>query len=215
VIDGLTENPRGVIHIGAHNAEEYSSYVDMGIEDVVWIEANPKIASQLAVRLQGDKNMKVVNALISDKNGEKLTLHVTNNGQSSSILELGIHRNLFPYIHVVEDIELESKTLDTVVEEEKIDMSLFNFLSVDIQGAELLALRGATKALAFIDAINTEINTDYVYKECALLHEIDDYLSEFGFSRVATHMWEDHPWGDALYIKSLNKDKEQNNGGRV
>ena len=74
-------------------------------------------------------------------------------------------------------------------------------MNLDIQGAELLALQGIGEELTNLKAIFTEINTDYVYQECALITEIDQYLSNFGFERVETVMWSDHPWGDALYLK--------------
>ena len=34
-----------------------------------------------------------------------------------------------------------------------------------------------------IDYVYTEINTEYVYKDCALLSELDDYLKIFGLKR--------------------------------
>jgi len=51
------------------------------------------------------------------------------------------------------------------------------------------------------DYIYTEVNTEYVYKECALITEIDDYLNQYGFRRVATKMAGNCGWGDAFYIK--------------
>ena len=32
---------KGVIHIGAHEAEELSGYSNFGISKVLWVEANP------------------------------------------------------------------------------------------------------------------------------------------------------------------------------
>ena len=79
-------------------------------------------------------------------------------------------------------------------------MGDFNFLNLDIQGAELLALQGLEDNLKFIDYIYTEINTGEVYKNCAKVNEIDEFLKKYGFERVETAMtsWE---WGDAFYIK--------------
>ena len=51
--------------------------------------------------------------------------------------------------------------------------------------------------------IYTEINTNTLYKDCALVSEIDEYLSKYGFIRVETSMTP-FEWGDALYIK-INK----------
>jgi FkbM family methyltransferase len=193
-------SPTGVIHIGAHDAQEYEAYTNAGIKKMIWVEANPLIASRLQEKFLKDKNIKVVNALITDINGELLTFHITNNEQSSSVLELGTHRQLFPGVKVLHDITLTSKTLDSVMLEEAPGFRP-NFMNIDVQGAELLVLQGAKNTLPMIDAIYTEINTDYVYKDCALVGEIDEYLSGFGFYRAQTEMYMDHPWGDALYLR--------------
>jgi hypothetical protein len=77
----------------------------------------------------------------------------------------------------------------------------FNFLNLDIQGVELKALKGMESYLDSIDYIYTEVNSDYVYKDCALVTEIDDYLKQFNFVRVETQWCENFRWGDAFYVK--------------
>jgi hypothetical protein len=90
--------------------------------------------------------------------------------------------------------------MDSIIEENQIDMSKFNFLNLDIQGCELFAIKGFDKYLNFFDFIFTEVNIDHLYENCPLLSDIDEYLSKFRFKRVELSMteWE---WGDALYIK--------------
>jgi len=73
-------------------------------------------------------------------------------------------------------------------------------MNLDIQGAELKALKGSTLILPHIKSIYTEVNTKELYENCAMLHELDSYLESFGFTRVETSMTE-HGWGDAFYIK--------------
>ena len=51
-----------------------------------------------------------------------------------------------------------------------------------------------------VDYIYTEVNSDYVYKGCALIGELDEYLLRFGLHRVETK-WTDCKWGDAFYIR--------------
>jgi hypothetical protein len=77
----------------------------------------------------------------------------------------------------------------------------FNFINLDIQGAELKALKGMEEYLHQIDYIYTEVNSDYVYEGCALIGEIDEYLQKFGLIRVETKWCGDYKWGDALYIR--------------
>ena len=60
--------------------------------------------------------------------------------------------------------------------------------------------KGFGEILNNIKYIYTEVNTASVYKDCALVGELDEYLSRYGFSRVETKMTP-FEWGDAFYIK--------------
>jgi hypothetical protein len=75
-------------------------------------------------------------------------------------------------------------------------------LTLDIQGAELLALKGADKILDHLSYIYCEINTAELYKGNPLVEEIDNYLKLFKFERVETIMT-NHKWGDAFYTKQI------------
>lgn len=191
--------PNGIIHIGAHLMEERDDYVNEGINNIIWIEANPNIYNDIKSKINNN-NEKILCAVISNINNDLINFHITNNGQSSSILELHKHSNYYPNIYIEKIISLQTKRMDTLIEEANIDISNYNFLNIDIQGAELLALKGFGNLLNHISYIYTEINTDALYKNCALLPEIDDYLSNFNFIRVETEMT-DYKWGDAYYIK--------------
>lgn len=187
--------PRGIIHIGAHMREERRSYIANGVSTVLWVEGNEKVyRNSLADGLL--ENELFFNEIIADKDGEVLEFKITNNGESSSILDLEKHKVYHPHIHVTETITVTTKRFDTLIKENDVDVSKYNFLNLDIQGAELLALKGFGDLLAGIDYIYTEVNETDIYKDCALISEIDEYLSDF--KRVETAMTE-FKWGDALY----------------
>ena len=84
--------------------------------------------------------------------------------------------------------------------QDKIPKNFANFLNIDIQGAELLALKGMGNIINYFNYVYLEVNQEYVYKNCALVNEIDKYLSKYNFVRVETS-WTKAQWGDALYIK--------------
>jgi hypothetical protein len=46
----------------------------------------------------------------------------------------------------------------------------------------------------------TEVNRDEVYRNCAKIEELDNFLSSYGFVRVET-TWDGGTWGDAFYKK--------------
>ena len=192
--------PKGIIHIGAHKAEELNDYLASRVFDIVWVEGNEKLYSALKDKLKFLTENKVFNAIISDKDDQEIIFHITNNGESSSILELERHKIHHPQIHVTESVSGKTKTFDTLANENKLDLSKYDFLNLDIQGAELMALKGMPDTLKTIKYVYTEVNTGEVYKNCAKIEELDEYLKTFGFDRVETHITE-YEWGDAFYIK--------------
>jgi hypothetical protein len=77
--------PGGVFHVGMHKGEEYPIYKENGVETIVFVEANRDLAHSWASN-NNDEFCYVVHAAVSDK-VEEVEFHITNNGESSSILE--------------------------------------------------------------------------------------------------------------------------------
>lgn len=189
-----------VIHVGAHNAQELQSYKDCGAEKIFWVEANDSIAQSLKNKLDASINT-VIEAVVSDSDGEEVDFNIANNTQSSSILDLGIHKSLFPDVSYIKKQTKKTKTLDSIFSN-FYPNGIIDLLNLDIQGAELKALNGFSNNLHRVNSIYTEINTEEVYKGCGLLDEVDEFLSNFGFERMETQMYLNHPWGDAFYLKT-------------
>lgn len=187
-------NFKGILHVGAHACEELTDYERyISRNKILWIEAMPHMVNFC---LQKYPNLLIENAIVSDVE-ELVNFKISNNGQSSSILDFGLHSQYHPHVHYVTVYQSNTSLLKNILP--KYDIS-FNFLNFDIQGAELKALKGMEEYLNNVDYLYTEVNSDYVYKECALIEELDDYLSKFGLKRVETK-WTDYKWGDAFYIR--------------
>ena len=186
---------KGILHVGAHECEElndYERYIQRN--QILWVEALP---DKVQFCKQRYTNVLIENAIVSDT-VEKVRFNVSNNGQSSSILEFGLHSTFHPHVHYVSSFESETKLLKDVISNYNIN---YNFLNFDIQGAELKALKGMEEYLNKVDYLYTEVNSDYVYKDCALIGELDEYLLKFGLERVETKWCENFRWGDAFYIR--------------
>ncbi len=190
--------PRGVIHIEANTASELEEYLSMGFQKILYIEANPELIPELkkkAARYPGI--VFVVHAAVTDVDG-LIKLRVTSQNQSSSILALGKHLEIYPSIKEVKQVEVPARRIDTLLGEHGHRPADYNFLNIDIQGAELLALRGSLELLPFIDAINTEVNLEELYQGCAMLSELEDFLAAHNFNRAAMVTPWHHTWGDAF-----------------
>ena len=190
----------GIFHIGAHDCEELTLYNKLGLknEDVVWIDAIPSKVYEAKNR--GIQN--VYNAVITDKDYEEIIFNVSNNSQSSSILEFGTHSQEHPNVVYVDKIYQKSITVDTFFKINNIDESKYNFWNFDIQGAEIIALKGSTQSIKHAKVLYLEVNTKELYKGCGLITDIDIFLSKYNFKRVLTKMT-NHGWGDALYILDI------------
>ena len=190
-------NITGVLHIGAHDCEELSFYNKLSLknQDIIWIDAiNDKV-----IQAKNKGIVNVYNAVINDQDDQEVKFNVSNNIQSSSLLEFGTHSKEHPSVFYTDNIIMKSITVDSFFERNNIDATKYNFWNFDIQGAELLALKGATKSITTAKVLYLEVNEKELYKNCGLMNQIDEYLLQFNFKRVLTRMTQ-HGWGDAVYI---------------
>jgi len=185
---------KGILHVGAHDCEEISDYeVFLPRNQILWIEA---LKDKVDSCIQRYPDLLIEQAVVSDKY-ETVKFNISNSTMSSSIFDLGLHENYYPHINYVESFYTDTKMLKDIIY--KYDIH-YNFLSLDIQGAELNALKGMDDYLDKVEYIYTEVNCDYVYKGCPLIDEIDEYLKKFNFERVETIWQPGCKWGDAFYI---------------
>lgn len=187
----------GVLHVGAHLAEEAPIYDQLHIHNVWWVEANPAVLRKITAQLGPYPNHRLIQGLVYSESGIELPFNVTNyDGMSSSIFEFGTHPQFSPDTVFVDRITLTTTTIDTIVMENVVQA---NFLNMDLQGAELHALQGATDYLKTVDYLMTEVNCEEVYVGCAQVEQLDELLT--AFERVDTYWVPGQGWGDALYIR--------------
>lgn len=165
-------------------------------DDIIWIEGNDDM-----VAVAKNNNIAVHNYIITDKDDVEVILYKANDTASSSILDMKRHVEVYPDISYANSIKSKSITIDTLLTIKGIRSDEYNFLNIAIQGAELIALRGATNYLKYAKAIYIKIHEIELYKNCPSIKEIDDFLRCYNFTRVITIMTE-KGWGDALYIIS-------------
>ena len=196
----LSKDVRGIIHIGAHELEELPDYLKRNVRRIIWIEANPDKYNLIEEKLKSFKNMTLGKFAAGRKNDNHI-LNISNNGQSSSLLELGTHKMRYPDIDYISKIKVETKSLDDWLDENFKNKDKYNFINIDIQGYELEALQGMPNQLKIADYVYLEVNFEEVYNGCSQLNDIDKFLLNFGFLRVGLRKT-DKGWGDAIYAKN-------------
>jgi len=186
---------KGVLHIGAHFGEENSSYDRLNIKNRIFFE--PLESNFKVLKNNISEKFQIVKKALGNEN-KKVSMYIetANKGQSCSILEPLIHLQQYPHIKFESTEEVEMIRLDDF----EFKKNNYNFMNIDVQGYELEVLKGSENTLKSIDYIMCEINRDEVYKNCAKINELKDFLSIYGFILVE-ETWDGYTWGDGFFIK--------------
>lgn len=190
---------RGVIHVGANTGQERDLYAYHGL-DVLWIEPVPEAFAVLEQNLRGFKRQTAVQSLVTDVDDAAYDFHIANNGgQSSSLFDFGGHKEIWPTVAYKESIRVRGVTLPTLLKRKGIDPSRFDVLVMDVQGAELLVLRGAESLLPGWSAIKAEAADFDAYLGGARLADLDGFLRARGFDERRRHCFARRKGGGAYY----------------
>ena len=193
--------PATLVHVGAHEAEEWSAYSELGWGEssLVWVEALPNKCDELVQRFAQYTTIDVVSGIAWDTSDLLVQFNVMSNVQSSSALAPREHLEVYPDIQVIEQLNLKTIRLDSVASIAAIDK--IELICLDVQGAELRALAGLGVLIQQTMAVYSEVSTRELYEGGHSFAEIDAWLSHQGFCLVD---WQIHAdgWGDALWLRN-------------
>jgi FkbM family methyltransferase len=190
---------KGVIHVGAFAGEELNQYRTLGLSNTVMFEPQEDLYNLIKSRCIFNEKIHNV-ALGSESCTKEMYISFREGGvsqgcgASSSLLKPKKHLEEHPEVTFPETRMVEVRTLDEYYDPQ------YNFLNIDVQGYELEVLKGATRTIENIDAMILEVNRAEVYEGCPLIEDIDDFLEDVGFVRIA-EIWQSKSWGDALYAR--------------
>jgi FkbM family methyltransferase len=188
--DFFLNHVNGVIHVGGNLGQERDAYARRGLS-VVWVEPNPEVFERLQRLIADFPGQRALSYLVTDKDDRIYPFHIANNeGQSSSILEMAAHKDVWPEISYAKTIELRGVTLESLLKRENLRPDDYDALVLDTQGSEMLVLRGAQELLKGFKFIKAEVADFESYKGCCRLSEMDAFLAQHGFHRVvAKKFW--------------------------
>lgn len=188
----------GVLHIGASEGQEAIEYHNLRAKRVVWIEAIPWVYDKLVKHISKFQGQEALNYCIGDVDGKWIAFNEANNGgQSSSILELGTHKQVHPEVRYINKTPMQTRRIDKI----EHDFSGLDFLNIDLQGAELMALKGMGKMLDQFKYAYLEVNWDKLYKGCPLIKDIQEFMNSKGFEFMEAKECGSTKWGDAFWMK--------------
>ncbi|MEG4311027.1 MULTISPECIES: FkbM family methyltransferase [unclassified Microcoleus] len=199
--------PRGIISIGTYDGKTLKRLNLPNTVKTLLIDANPTAVERLQENFADRPNIQVVQAAIANHN-DTVTLHLTSLESTSSILPWQQYSKIYPNIKETQQLTLPSRTLDTLLEELHLSTTDFNILILDIQGAELLALEGATQLLNTLDAIYTTVHYQELFKGGALAEQVDQFLTDYQFQCVAEGTPYHPAWGEAFYVRQTVRTED-------
>lgn len=192
--------PRGVVHVGANQAQEASIYADCGWQPVLWVEADPELVVLAEDHVAVFPEQRVVAGCVGREDGAAVTLYLAGNGGSSSSTRPPAgHLIVYPDVSFAETRSLIAVRLDTLLESQWTWQEAPELLVLDIQGAELDAIESLGDHIGCFKWIYLEVNTQELYAGAAKWSELDQALRERGFLYWDAVIYRGAGWGDALY----------------
>jgi FkbM family methyltransferase len=190
---------RGVVHVGANVGQERELYARHDL-DVLWIEPIPEVFATLRDNLAGFPRQRAVQCLVTDRDGADYEFHVANNsGESSSILDMKEHKDVWPKVAFTHTLKLRSVTLPSLFEREGIDPAAYDALVMDTQGSELLVLQGAEPLLRQFKFIKTEVPDFEAYAGCARLADMEAFVRSHGYVERSRRLFASREAGGNYY----------------
>jgi FkbM family methyltransferase len=208
---------KGVLHLGGHRGEEVLVYAGLGFRRIVFVEPDPKCFSDLkavtelvekTLRLGGQflgvkdtPSIVAVNAAAGEKDGSE-TLYRTVFSPANSMLKPDSSKD---WMQVADTIQVNTITVDHLMRDLGDDGAAknFNVMRLNIQGAELHALKGAVQTLKSMDLVYVEINFDDRYRGSPTSGDLESFLGEHGFVPVERYRYSQQfeAVGDILFVR--------------
>ena len=186
--------PLNVIHVGAQNAQSRNDYLNLGIRQFHWFEALPELAENLRIRYKQDH---VYQGVVWSQSKMPINFYEMVDTKNSSAISIQVNSS-----HKVNCLrKLHTVTLDESLAEKELESN--SLLVLDIQGAEMQALHGASILLSKIRYVVIEIGvTSQGYESVPQESEITALLSKFNFRKSILRMSKNENYYDQLYMKT-------------
>lgn len=224
---GLTEKIRcldiGALSVGAELDPWMNLALNEGLAEVIGFEPVEDECERLNAAYEAHQGViRYLPFAIGD--GASHSLRVTNVPMTSSLYEplnetIDVFSNLGELMRVEKRIDIETKRLDDLL----ALTGAADFIKLDIQGSELMALENAEATLATVSVIQCEVEFVELYQDQPLFADVDKFLRSQGFCFLKFAYLMGRPykpltsngnpnkaisqtlWGDAIYVKDFRQ----------
>jgi FkbM family methyltransferase len=198
---------RSIVELGARDCLITLSFRQTWPHAMVYsFECNPATLPVCRERVAGDPQVELVEKAVSDQSGEirfypidpsrTVTDVAGGNPGASSMFRASGKYPLERYAQ--HEIVVEAVTLEAFLASRPVDQVAI--LWMDIQGAELAALRGLGPRLADVGVIHLEAAFFEIYQGQPLFADVDAFLNAQGFVFLGFTMYSRY-FADAVYVR--------------
>ena len=203
----LPDTPLNYVDVGAYDGDFFDVICkEKKIGNAILIEPQEDLYQKLVSKYKDRKWVELFPNLLSDHEGE-FSFFVQEMKATSSILkmdekiigdDLNTHQN--------NELRLKATTLDLIL---KNKLDTIDLLKIDVQGAELLVLKGGANILARTKRIWIEVSFLPLYRESAVFGDIHNFLYEKNFKLVTLLEGYTKRDGELLQADCLYENKMQ------
>lgn len=173
----LCNELRCLYAVGCHRFEEKALIDEIfpALQHIVLFEPLPEPFDYLQALAAADSRVRIVQCAIGAHDGVA-DFHITNNeGESSSLLKLGKHREVFPSVTEAARITVKVRRLASIIDE--LSLPRPDLLIVDVQGAEYDVLENiGEEMIGDVRLIYTEVSTEPLYVGGRPLTDVENLL---------------------------------------
>ena len=188
--NSLLEKIQALYIIGAHVFQEREMLLSLlpHLQHIYLFEPIPDCLKYLRRYEAQDSRIRVFPYALSQTNGTADFFLTDNQGESSSLLPMGTHREIFPEVHHVHTIKVETRTLESVIRE--CHLAKPDMLFLDVQGAEYQILSSLSEdLLSQIHLIYAEASLEELYQGSKTLQDLrtvlDPYFDFLGYAPMS------------------------------
>jgi len=195
-----------IFELGARDCTETLEFHKlMPSAEIYAFECNPNTLKICRKKVKGKKNIHLVESAVSNKN-EKVNFYPINKDKTRTTWKDGNQgasslfkaSGKYPVEHYVQDqTEVKSIRLDAFMTQKRIGR--IDLLWMDIQGSELLALKGLGSKIKNVSIIHTEVEFFEIYANQPLFIDIKRFLNKKGFLLASFTSFGQYS-GDAVFV---------------
>lgn len=199
-------NINTILEFGSRYGEDSIAFAKRYPKATVFaFECNPNTLVACKKNINDYKNIILTEKAVSNIDGsvsffkidkdKTETTWLDGNQGASSLLKASGKYPIEKYVQ--EEIKVESIMLSTFISKNRLNY--IDILWMDIQGAELFALKGLKSDIEKVKIIHIEVEFFEIYKDQVLFDEIAEFLNSNGFEMLGFSSLGEYA-GDAIFI---------------